>query len=101
MVDAGNVQSKTTDDNAGLVLFDAALPTNAGAAAQGHEDNVLFAELASVNTAIAQYLMRALDAEAGRREPDSVDVELALINQMHEAAETWRRRVSRRMAADA
>lgn len=37
-----------------------------------HDELVLMAELTSVNNQIARYVLRLLDADAGRREPVSV-----------------------------
>lgn len=61
-----------------------------------HEDSVLIAELAELNTMIGRYILRFLDADAGRAEPISTDDELALVERATSAIDTLRARIERR-----
>ncbi len=57
---------------------------------------MLIAELAEVNTLIARYILRFLDADAGRAEPINPDDERALIERATRAIDTLRTRAERR-----
>lgn len=61
-----------------------------------HEDGLLMHDLTVVNTMIGRYVLRFLDADAGRREPVSVADELALAERLANAAEALAARVARR-----
>ncbi|MPZ84198.1 MAG: hypothetical protein GEV28_28875 [Actinophytocola sp.] len=61
-----------------------------------HQDNVLIAEVTSVNNQLGRYVLRFLDADAGRAEPLSTDDERALAEQVAEVADGLRARASRR-----
>jgi len=61
-----------------------------------HADNVLMAEVTSVNTQLGRYVLRFLDADAGRVEPLSVDDERKLADQVAVAAEGMHARAARR-----
>ena len=61
-----------------------------------HQDSVLIAELAEINTLIGRYILRFLDADAGRTEPIAPEDEHALIERATRAIDTLRARVERR-----
>ena len=61
-----------------------------------HQDSVLIAELAEINTMIGRYILRFLDADAGRTEPTNPDDERALIERATRAIDTLRARSERR-----
>ena len=61
-----------------------------------HQDSVLIAEFAEVNTLLARYILRLLDADAGRAEPPRIEDELALVERVVQSAESLRARVERR-----
>lgn len=67
-----------------------------------HLDGLLMHELTVVNTQLARYVLRFLDAEAGQAEPITVADELALADSVATAAATIRARAERRQGeADA
>jgi hypothetical protein len=61
-----------------------------------HQDSVLIAELAEVNTLLSRYILRLLDVDAGRAEPVHVDDERALIERVVRVADGMHARVERR-----
>jgi hypothetical protein len=61
-----------------------------------HEDSVLIAELAEINTMIGRYILRFLDTDAGRTEPISPEAERALVERASRAIDTLRARADRR-----
>jgi hypothetical protein len=61
-----------------------------------HQDSVLIAELAEINTLIGRYILRFLDADAGRTEAISPEDERALIERATTAIDTLRARAERR-----
>lgn len=61
-----------------------------------HEDGVLIAELAEINTMIGRYILRFLDADAGRAEPISIEEERALIDRAASVIDSLRARAERR-----
>jgi hypothetical protein len=61
-----------------------------------HLDNLLMAEVASLNAQLGRYVLRFLDADAGRTEPLSVDDERKLADQVAAAAEGMHARAARR-----
>jgi hypothetical protein len=61
-----------------------------------HEDSVLIAELAEINTMIGRYILRFLDTDAGRTEPISPEDERALVERASRAIDTLRARADRR-----
>ena len=65
-----------------------------------HEDNVLVAELAAVNTMIARYILRLLDADAGRAGPISIEDERALVERATRVVESLRARAQRACLID-
>lgn len=67
----------------------------------GHEDGVLMADLASANTLISRYVLMFLDADAGRRDPWSVESELELVDKLRRAAEGVEARSFKRLGAKA
>jgi hypothetical protein len=61
-----------------------------------HEDSVLIAVLAAVNTMIARYILRLLDADAGRAAPISIEDERALVDSVADVLGSLRSRAERR-----
>lgn len=61
-----------------------------------HLDNLLIAEVTSVNTQLGRYVLRFLDADAGRSEPLSVANEQALADRVTALADGLRARAGRR-----
>jgi hypothetical protein len=61
-----------------------------------HQDSVLIAELATVNTLLARYVLRYTDAEANRATPIPIADEYALANRVAAAADAIRARAQRR-----
>lgn len=61
-----------------------------------HQDSVLIAELAELNTMIGRYILRFLDADAGRAEPISPEDERALVERATRVIESLRARAERR-----
>lgn len=61
-----------------------------------HLDNLLMAEVTSVNTELGRYVLRFLDTDAGRAAPLSADEERALAEQVGAIAEGLRARAARR-----
>jgi hypothetical protein len=61
-----------------------------------HEDSVLVAELAAVNTLIARYILRLLDADAGRAAQISIEDERVLIERVAGILDSLRARSVRR-----
>ncbi|HEV7650563.1 MAG TPA: hypothetical protein VGP26_20635 [Actinophytocola sp.] len=61
-----------------------------------YQDSVLMSELAEVNTLIARYIVRFLDADAGRAEPISIEDERALADRAANAIDSLRARTRRR-----
>jgi hypothetical protein len=61
-----------------------------------HDDGLLMHDLTVVNSMIGRYVLRFLDADAGRREPIPIADELALAERLANAAETLAARVARR-----
>lgn len=61
-----------------------------------HQDSVLIAELAEINTLIGRYILRFLDADAGRTEPINPEDERALVERATKAINTLRTRAERR-----
>lgn len=62
------------------------------------DDNVLMAELSHLNTQVTRYILRYLDADAGRAEPISVDDEHTLGLKLAELGDVLQRRAARREA---
>jgi hypothetical protein len=62
-----------------------------------HQDSVLIAELAEINTIITRYILRFLDADAGRAEPISIEEERALVDRAASAIDSLRARTKRRL----
>ncbi len=63
---------------------------------QAHDDGRLMHELTAVNTMVTRYVVRFLDADAGRVGPISVADEQALADALSGAAVAVRARASRR-----
>jgi hypothetical protein len=63
------------------------------------EDKALIAELSRLNGQVAQYVLRHLDADAGRAAPVSIDDETALAEHMTVLAAALQARVDRRAAS--
>jgi hypothetical protein len=61
-----------------------------------HLDNLLMAEVTSVNNQLGRYVLRFLDADAGRAEPMSVVDERALADRVAAMAEGLHARAARR-----
>lgn len=61
-----------------------------------HDDGVLMHDLTVVNTMIGRYVLRFLDADAGREEPVPAADELALAERLANAAQALAARVARR-----
>jgi hypothetical protein len=61
-----------------------------------HEDNVLMAAITNVNTQLGRYVLRFLDADAGRDKPLSPHDERALADSVTAIAEGLRARADRR-----
>jgi hypothetical protein len=61
-----------------------------------YQDNVLMAEVAEVNTMLGRYVIRFLDADAGRVAPLSTSDERALADQVTAVAAGLRARAVRR-----
>ncbi len=61
-----------------------------------HLDFVLMAEITHANTLLGRYVVRFLDADAGRAEPLSTEDERALADQVSAVAEKMRARAMRR-----
>lgn len=61
-----------------------------------HQDSVLIAELAEINTLIHRYILRFLDADAGRAEPISIEEERALVDRAASVIDSLRARTERR-----
>lgn len=61
-----------------------------------HDDGRLMHDLTVLNTALGRYVLRFLDADAGRVEPLSVADELALADQISDVAAGLRTRAVRR-----
>ena len=61
-----------------------------------HQDNVLMAKVANINSELGRYVVRFLDADAGRAEPLSVEDERALADHVTTVAEGLRARAARR-----
>jgi hypothetical protein len=64
--------------------------------ARWHDDNALMAELSQLNTQVARYIMRYLDADAGRAEPISAGDEQALGLMLTELGDALQRRAAQR-----
>jgi len=64
-----------------------------------HEDSVLIAELSGTNTQVTRYILRHLDADAGRVSPTPPEGELDLATQLEGAAMSLRMRAARRRRA--
>lgn len=61
-----------------------------------HHDSVLMAEVSQVNTLLSRYLLRVLDADAGRASELSPDDERALADRVAAVAVELRARAARR-----
>ena len=61
-----------------------------------HVDNLLMAEVTSVNTQLGRYVLRFLDADAGRAGPLPVDDERALADRVAAMADGLHARADRR-----
>ena len=61
-----------------------------------YQDNVLMAAIAHVNNQLGRYVLRFLDADAGRAEPLSSSNERALADSVAAIAEGLRARADRR-----
>lgn len=61
-----------------------------------HHDNLLMAEMASLNNQLGRYVLRLLDADAGRAEPLSTNDERALSDRVAALAMGLRARADRR-----
>lgn len=61
-----------------------------------HQDSVLIAELAEINSMIGRYILRFLDADAGRSEPISIEEERALVERAASVIDSLRARTERR-----
>lgn len=65
-----------------------------------HEDGLLMHELTVVNTMIARYIVRFLDADAGRATPVSITDEHTFADRLTHAAEAIRARAIRRAQSE-
>jgi hypothetical protein len=61
-----------------------------------HQDNLLMAEVSRVNGVLGRYVLRFLDADAGRAEPLGIADERALAGQVADLAGRLRARAARR-----
>lgn len=61
-----------------------------------HQDSVLMAGVAEINTRLARYVLRLLDADAGRAAPLSTADERALADEVTAVAAAIRARIARR-----
>lgn len=61
-----------------------------------HLDNLLLADMASLNNQLGRYVLHFLDADAGRIEPMSTDDERELADQVTALADYLRARANRR-----
>jgi len=61
-----------------------------------HDDGLLMHDLTVLNTMIGRYVLRFLDADAGRREPVPVADELALAERLTNVAKAIAARIARR-----
>lgn len=61
-----------------------------------HDDGLLMHDLTVVNTVIGRYVVRFLNADAGRAEPVPVADERVLADRLTSAAEAIRARADRR-----
>lgn len=61
-----------------------------------HGDSILMAAIANVNNQLGRYVLRFLDADAGRGEPVTPDDERALADSVAAIAEGLRARADRR-----
>jgi hypothetical protein len=61
-----------------------------------HQDNLLMAKVTSVNNQLGHYVLRFLDADAGRAEPLSTADERALADRVAAMAEGLHARAARR-----
>jgi hypothetical protein len=61
-----------------------------------HLDNLLMAETTNVNNQLGRYVLRFLDADAGRDEPMNADDERALADRVAALAMRLRARADRR-----
>lgn len=92
-----NPQTKTSEETSQAIHDSAgSIPPPDDAA---HQGGMLVAELTQVNTLIGRYVLRFLDADAGRAEPLSTDDERALADRVTRAAEALRTRAARRALA--
>jgi|tagenome__1003787_1003787.scaffolds.fasta_scaffold14859507_1 hypothetical protein len=62
-----------------------------------HQDSLLIAELAEVNTMIARYIVPLLDADAGRADQISIEDERDLADRAASAIGSLRNRTQRRV----
>ncbi|OLF07491.1 hypothetical protein BLA60_26535 [Actinophytocola xinjiangensis] len=61
-----------------------------------HHDFRLLHDMTDLNTELSHYVVRFLDADAGRAEPPTVTYELALADKVAAVAATLRDRAERR-----
>lgn len=61
-------------------------------------EKALVADLATLNTEVGRYVLRQLDADAGRAEASSVQDEQALADRLTSLGELMQARVERRVA---
>jgi hypothetical protein len=91
----------TTDDDSPVEWLEGPAVTGFLVPADSHwrDDKVLIAELSRLNTCVARYIFRYLDADAGQVEPISVADEHALGLRLAEVGEALQRRAAQRGAA--
>jgi hypothetical protein len=65
-----------------------------------HDDGLLMHDLTVLNTMIGRYVLRYLDADAGRAEPIAASDEHALGERLTSAADAVRARATRRQARE-
>lgn len=61
-----------------------------------HKDNLLMADVTSLNSQLGRYVLRFLDADAGRAEPVSTADERTLADRVTAVADGLRARAARR-----
>lgn len=64
------------------------------------DDKQLVADLASLNQQVSRYVLRMLDADAGRTEPVNVDEERQFAQRLCTMAHRLEQRADRRAASD-
>ena len=75
------------------------MTTNPDTEDADHEDGRLMHDIAALNTKLARYLFRFMDADAGRADPVAVDDERTLAKELNELAARMQARADRRAAS--